>query len=366
MVPRASRFSGFSLGFDMRFSLLAGAFLLLLALAGGTVAYTLVTFNHFKDIENRFDGACSPVMGVAGPEDIEASPALSRAFVSSLDRRAGKAARGSILAILIDDPLDSENWRDRPGGTPEAFRPLGLNYYEEGDLRRLFVVNEASKGVEIFDVGRTGDLTHLETVAEKRLTSPNDVVAVGPRSFYVTNDSEPGRSSILGRLQFVSRAASGKIYFFDGVSMRVAADRLRFANGIALNKRGTRLYAAETAGQSLRIFDRDPSTGVLTLAKIEALPAAPDNLNVAWDGSIWIGAQPKPLAVPLVERDPMLLAPSLVIRYVDQEGVATPMTEVFSNKGDSISTSTVAAVAGSRLLIGALLDDKYLICDLPG
>ena len=192
------------------------------------------------------------------------------------------------------------------------------------------------------------------------------MIAVGPRSFYVTNDVEAGRASLVGKLQFLSRSASGKIYFYDGVAMRVAAEGLRFANGIAMNARQTRLYAAETAGQSLRIYDRDPATGALSLAKIEPLPAAPDNLNIAWDGSVWIGAQPKPLSVPLVERDPQLHAPSLVIRYVDQEGVATPMTEVFSDSGNAISTSTVAAISGSRLLIGSLLDDKYLICDLPG
>ncbi|OFW99848.1 MAG: hypothetical protein A3E78_09310 [Alphaproteobacteria bacterium RIFCSPHIGHO2_12_FULL_63_12] len=350
----------------MRFSLLAGSFILLFALAGGAVAYTLFSFNHFKTVEDRFDGQCSPVAGVAGPEDIEAAPSIGRAFVSSLDRRAGPLARGAVFAVLIDDPLDAENWRDRTTGAPEKFRPLGLNYYESGDVRRLFVVNEAMKSVEIFDVTPTGDLAHLETVTERRLTSPNDVVAVGPRSFYVTNDVDSGRASLFGKLQFLSRAAAGKIYFYDGVAMRLAAEGLRFANGVALNARQTRLYAAETAGQSLRIYDRDPETAALTLARIEPLPAAPDNLTIAWDGSVWIGAQPKPLSVPLVERDPLLHAPSLVIRFVDQEGVATPMTEVFSDSGDAISTATVAAVSGSRLLIGSLLDDKYLICDLPG
>lgn len=350
----------------MRFSLLAGALVLLIAMAGGTVAITFYSFNHFKDVEERFDGSCSPVTGVAGPEDIEISPSLGRALVSSLDRRAGEDARGAIYAVQINDPLDSENWRDRTAGVPEKFRPLGLNYYESGDTRRLFVVNEAAKSVEIFDVSPTGDLTLLETVTERRLTSPNDVIAVGARSFYVSNDLEPGRSSLLGRLQFLSRTPSGKIYYYDGVAMSVAADGLRFANGVALNARGTRFYAAETSGQALRIYDRDPETGMLTLAKIESLPAAPDNLNIAWDGAIWIGAQPKPLSTPLVERNPSLSAPSLVIRYVDQEGVAAPMTEVFSSNGGMISTATVAAISGSRLLIGALLDDKYLICDLPG
>lgn len=350
----------------MRFSQLAGGLGLCLVLAGAAGAYTLYSFNHFSVVQDRFNGSCTPVSGVAGPEDIEIAPTSGRAFVSSLDRRADADQRGAIYSVQIDDPLASENWRDRTEGSPDEFRPVGLNYYEEGENRRLFVVNDATKAIEIFVVSRNGDLQHLETIAERRLTSPNDVIAVGPRSFYVTNDVEPGRSSVLGKLHFLARAQSGKIYYYDGVAMRVAAEGLRFANGIALSARGDRLYAAESAGQTLRIYDRDAESGVLSLAKIEALPAAPDNLNLAWDGSLWIGAQPKPLAIPLVERNPEISAPSLVIRYVDQEGVATPLTQIFSSNGDAISTASVAAISGSRLLIGALLDDKYLICELRG
>lgn len=338
----------------------------LFVLAGGLVGYTLYSFNQFKEVEDRFDGVCAPVTGVAGPEDIEPVSSLGRAFVSSLDRRAAKDTRGAIFAVSVDDPLDSENWRDRTSGAPADFRPLGLNYYEDGDIRRLFVVNEAANAVEIFDVRKNGDLAHLESVRERRLTSPNDVIATGPNSFYVSNDLEAGRSTLLGTLQFLTRARSGKLYFYDGVSMRLAAEGIEFANGLALNARGTRLYLAETAGQALRIYDRDPATNELSLSKVEPLPAAPDNLNVAWDGSVWIGAHPKPLETPLVARNIAASAPSSVFRYVDQRGVAAPMTEVFSSAGGAISTSTVAAVSGSRMLIGALLDDKYLICDLPG
>lgn len=350
----------------MRFSLLAGTIALLLALAGGATFYTLRAFNHFGEVQNRFPGVCTPVMGVAGPEDIEPMGATGRAFVSSLDRRAGPDARGAIYSVLVEDPLDSENWRDRTAGAPAKFHPLGLNYFQDGDIRRLFVVNEAAKSVEIYDVRQDGDLTHLETISERRLTSPNDVIAVGARSFYVTNDVEGGRASWLGKAQFVSRAAAGKIFYFDGVSMRLAADGLRFANGVALNAESTRLYAAETAGPSLRIYDRNIETGALALVRSELLPAAPDNITTAWDGALWIGAQPKPLAIPLFERNLQSKAPSLVIRYVDDERAASPMTEIFSNDGAMISTASVAAVTGNRLLIGALLDDKYLICDLPG
>ncbi len=350
----------------MRFPLLAGTFAILAAAAGAVAYTTLDFFNYFNEVEDRFAGVCSPVTGVAGPEDIDASSTSGRAFLSSLDRREGRDARGAVFAVLLADPLDSENWRDRTLGKPGKFRPLGLNYYEEGDVRRLFVVNEAVNGVEIYDVLASGDLNHLKTVVERRLTSPNDVVAVGPESFYVSNDVEPGRNSFLGKLFFLARLASGKIYYYDGVSMRLAAEKLKFANGLALNARGTRLYAAQTSGNAISIYDRDPASGDLTLSKVEQLPASPDNLNIAWDGSVWIGAQPKPLTIPLLLRDASKVGPSLVLRYVDNRDGAAPMTEIFSSKGDAISTSSVAAIAGGKLLIGAMLDDKYLICDLPG
>jgi len=349
----------------MRISLLAGGLALLFAVIGGSVVFTLFEFNHFAVIEDRFEGACSPVSGVAGPEDIEIAPSLNRAFVSSLDRRARQETRGAIFSVLVGDPLDSDNWRDRTGGAPHAFRPMGLSYFEDGDIRRLFVVNEASKAVEIFDVQSNGDLLHLESVAERRFTSPNDVAAVGPRSFYLTNDVNAGRDSLLGKFQFLSRSTTGAIYYFDGVTTRVAAEGLRFANGVALNQRGTRLYAAESSGQALRIYDRDPASGSLALADVKPLPAAPDNLTVAWDGSVWIGAQPKPLTLPVAERNANILAPSLVMRYADGMGGDSPLSEVYSNGGTGISSSTVAAVSGGKLLIGALFDDKYLICDLP-
>lgn len=349
----------------MRFSWLELSAATLVA-AGLAFGYsTLQTFNAFDKVESRFEGSCAPVIGVEGPEDIQVAPSLSRAFISSLDRRS-TAGRGAILAVSVEDPLDSENWRDRTGGFPEEFRPLGVNYFEQGDTKRLFVVNDASRAVEIFDVAPNGDLTHVRTVSEQRLTSPNDVVAVGPDSFYVSNDVAPGRSTLLGMLHFLTRTPSGAIYYFDGVSMRVAADALRFANGVAVSGDGKRFYAAETSGQALRIYVRDIASGTLTLSRIEPMPGAVDNINIAWDGALWIGAHPKPLDAARAQRSKGRTAPSMVLRYVDNADVASPLTEVFKDDGAIISTSSVAAIAGSRLLIGALVDDKYLICDLPG
>lgn len=339
---------------------LAAVFVVLLVIAGTAVFTTLNDFNYFAEVKRSFDGRCAPVTGIAGPEDVEVDRMRRQAFISSLDRRA-EGARGAIHLFDLDDPLRDGAWRDMTGGVPAAFRPLGLDYYEVGETRRLFVVNEANNAVELFDVGEDGGLIHLETFEERRLTSPNNVVAVGPRSFYVTNDVKPGRRSRVAPLHFLMRAGSGQLLFTDGETWRLAADHLRFANGVDLSPGGDRLYVAETAGRAVRIYQRDRETNLLTPAETIRLDVAPDNITVDEAGAVWIGAHPKPLATPRLRADPERQAPSEIIRLAPEGGTQT----VYRDDGAEISASTAAARLGGKLVIGALYEDKFLICDLP-
>ncbi len=341
----------------MRF---VAVFLVIAGLFGAAAWHVLDTFNHFADVDRTFPGRCAPVTGVAGPEDIAVDRGRGLAFVSSLDRRADNA-RGAIHLVDPADPLAAGGWRDMTGGVPAAFRPLGLDYYEEGDRRRLFVVNEAASSVELFDVAEDGGLTHLETFVERRMTSPNNVVATGPRSFYVTNDAKSGRTGFAAELNFLTRAALGEVLFHDGVSWRVAAAGLRFANGLALSPEGNALYVAETSGLAVKVFDRDPETGALSLSATIPAPAAPDNLGVDEDGAVWIGGLPKPLAMPLHARDPGATAPSSVMR-LNGEGL---IETIYRDDGSELSGSSAAARLGSTLMIGALYENKFLLCDLP-
>ncbi len=332
--------------------------------AAAAVVVTLHSFNQFDRVAASFGGTCAPVAGIAGPEDIQIDPKSRRAYISSFDRRApDKAAtRGGIFVFSIDDPLADEAWRDRTGGIPAKFAPLGLYFYDDGAARRLFVVNAATNAIEVYEALENGDLVHLESYSERRLTSPNDIVAVGPRSFYVTNDAESGRESLLAKMQFLLRIGSGRVLYFDGTAWRVAAEGVRFANGINVGRDGARIYVAETAGEALRIYDRDNDSGALRLAKVARMGAGLDNINVDRVGALWIGAQPKPLQASALSEG---TTPSLVIRYEDIDGGSARPATVFADDGAQISGSTVAARHGSTLLIGARLEKKFLICDLP-
>jgi arylesterase/paraoxonase len=352
----------------MRVNFLALFVLGVVAALGVATYSTLRGFNHFASIESSFDGACTPVSGIAGPEDLQIDVSSRRVFISSFDRRGGgdERARGAIYVFSLDDPLAASGWRDRTGGVPDAFEPLGLYYFSDGAVRRLFVVNDTNKSIELFDVTDSGDLVHLETLSDPRLSSPNNVAAVGPREFYVTNDVEPGRDTMLGRVHFLLRAQSGAVLHYDGTFWRVAADQLRFANGVNRNADATRVYVTETAGHALKIYERDPATGALQLEETVSLSAAPDNINIDQTGALWIAAHPKPLALSGYLRDPARQSPSMVIRYDDSGNAPSHPAEVFTDDGALISASTAADRLGSKLVIGSLLEKKFLICHLAG
>lgn len=337
------------------------AFLIVLAIiVCGFALGSLNSFNHFASVERSFSGRCTPVAGIAGPEDLQVDGSRGRLFISSLDRRE-KESRGAIHVFDLSDPLNEAGWRDVTDGRPAAFRPLGIDYFEDGEVRRLFAVNEANASVEVFDVAEDGALIHLETFSERRLTSPNNVVAVGPRSFYVTNDVRPGRNTRLGDIHFLTRQSSGEVFYVENDSWRLAADGLRFANGIEVSADGAQIFVAETAGRRVRIFDRDASTGVLSEAGAVGLPAAPDNLTMDAAGDLWVAALPKPLSLPRHKTHPDSMAPSEVIR-IDTDG---RVETVYRDDGTELSASTAAARIGNSLVIGALYDKKFLICDLP-
>ena len=333
-------------------------------LIAGLMAFgwsVLSSFNHFRDVERDFAGQCIPVNGLEGPEDLQIDNARGRFFVSSRDRR-DEQSRGAIHLFDIGDPLSDAGWRDRTGGVPEAFQPLGIHYFENDEVRRLFVVNEANAGIELFDVLESGDLTHLETFRERRVTSPNDVVAVGPREFFVTNDVKPGRNNIVAPFLYLSRAGAGELLYSDGTVWRVAVENLQFANGVNASADGAMIYVAETSGNAVRIYDRNLETGRIQLKSTVSLDSAPDNINVDSAGMLWVGAMPKPLAVPRLERDLDAIAPSQIVKIDPQTGVSTT---IYKDSGDEISWSTAAARDGSTLLIGSLFDKKFLICNLP-
>lgn len=333
------------------------AVIVVLAAAGG--AGVLHSFNHFASVEPLNAGRCTPLRGINGPSDIRTDHTRNLAFVTSFDRRKGE--RGAIHVFDLSDPLSQSGWRDRTGGLPLKFEPLGLDYFEDDEVRRLFVVNGANKAVEMFEINEDNDLVHLETFTERRLTSPNSVAAAGRRSFYVTNDVRAGRDSLVGKVQFLLRGRTGDLFFVDGSSWRSVASGLRFANGVDVSPDGETVVVAESAGERIVFFDRNPESNALRVSGSVKLQSSPDNVAFDRFGDLWVGAMPKPLAVSRLAIDEGAKAPSEVSRIRARREPEI----IFRSAGEELSASTIGARAGNKFLVGAAYEDKFLLCDIP-
>ena len=342
--------------------------LILAVIATGLGIKTFYDAGEFKTITPHFNGQVETIAGVLSSEDITIHPPTAMAFISSDDRRAhwsrkNQARQGAIYGFDLksSDPRLVNLTEDF---SPEL-NPHGIGWWmaENGDLS-LFVVNHRREGhfVEIFDY-RGGKLVHRQSVSGALMHSPNDVIPVGPVSFYVTNDH--GNSTALGRAaeEYLQLARSYVLYY-DGRTFRKVAEALAYANGINLSPDGQSVYVAATVGQKIYVYDRDSATGSLSLRITIEAGTGVDNIEIDQRGDLWIGSHPKLLTFVKHSKDPAVLSPSQVIRIAKKATDQYEVTEIYMSAGKPLSASSVAAVFEDTLLIGSVFDNRFLRCTL--
>lgn len=324
---------------------------------------------YFTGIRQEVAADCRAIPAVPGPEDIVIDHERKLAYVSSYDRRAvmsgapgSDAIRGGIYAIDLSAP--EAEWALYPvtPATPEDFRPHGLSLYVGADgARKLFAVSHPSKGgdrVEIFDIAPDGTLSHEESIQSSLFVSLNDVLAVGPQSFYATNDHTTN-SQLMQTLSDGLLLRNSNVVYFDGSEAKVAADTLLYPNGINMSPDGKRVYVASALGMSMYIYDRDAETGALTGFDNVRLGTGVDNIDVQPDGTLLIGAHPKILDFLSHASDPKELSPSQVVRIEPSEKKAGT---IYLNLGEEISGISVAAGYGDKMLLGQVFQPEVLVC----
>jgi len=288
------------------------------------------------------------------------------AYLSCDDRRAtsrGEPVQGAIYAY----DLTSENavLIHLTKNFQRPFHPHGISLYVGASGKaRLFVINHDTDTtrIEIFDV--TADsLIFRETFADASVHSANDILAVGPRQFYVTNDH--GYTSALGRmLEEYFRLPQANVVYYDGETFRVAATGLQYANGINMSPDGHRVYVAETTGFGINVYEREPESGKLEFLHNVDLNTGVDNIEVDADGNLWIGAHPKLLTFVAHSENSQKLSPSQILKITPQGEDEYHMEDIFLSEGIHISGSSVGAVFESELLIGSVFDDLFLRCKM--
>jgi arylesterase / paraoxonase len=313
-------------------------------------------------------GECRAVAGLPGPEDFEVDAAHDTIIVSATNRRVPKDhpdPRDGLYAVKLSGagaPVKLQ-------GTPKDFHPHGLNIFHAGNGEEsLLVINHRQNGsqaVEIFALSYENGVPKLaarSSIGGGLLISPNDLAAVAPDHFYVTNDH-------------VSKNAAGRfaedellwphadLLFFDGNSFKISVQRMAFPNGVFVSRDGAHVYVALSNERRIIAFSREPFFGSLSEIGSLSLPARPDNISADAQGHLIVAARPSLLRDNQFRGDPQKPSPSEVFRIaLDQSGAPTAYDVIFGDDGSKIGGASSAAVAGNRLVLGSALDDKILVC----
>lgn len=353
-----------------RFLLITTALLIIII---GTVTFRIAqSAGVFYAIEPHFSGQCEAVPGVTGAEDITIDQANQYAYISAINRRRTDSNPPFVAGIY---GLDLSNPKATPvllsKGFTSDFNPHGFSLYQGKEHKSLFVINHLKSGkqqVEIFDIKDVDQLVHRTSVSYPGLLTPNDLVAVGPSQFYVSNDHGSQRGSLMRTAEDYLGFPLANVSYFDGKNGHIVADGLRYANGITVSSDSKTLYVVEVTGRKINVYDRDINSGALTKRDEIALNSGADNLE--WDdaGNLWLAGHPRLLEFVAHANDASKLSPSQVIKInlqsAQQDISQAEVTEVLLSTGSDISGSSVAAVSGDIMLVGSVFEAHILRCRL--
>ena len=345
-----------------------GFLLVVLAVAIGVLIWSIrERAGVGREIVQHGTEQCELIAAPAGPEDIEIDHVLGFAFISAHDRRARPSPNGDLHLLDLDDPDATIVAIPRDG--PRRFKPHGLSLVRVDEVLYVHVVNHAGdEGSTVeqfrFEAGR---LHHLATVAGDALISPNDVAAVDALRFYVTNDHGT-RSGLSQLFENLLGLRFGTVAYFDGEKFVTALEGQSMANGIALTADQSRLLVAETIAGTVTSYRRDPETGELSDAAYVPFQTAPDNLDVAADGSVWTVGHPRLFDFLAHARNAEALSPTDVYRIDYASGVfgiSADVERVLMDDGRLLSGGSVAVVRGDQMLVGNVFEPGILRCTLP-
>ncbi|HOP20353.1 MAG TPA: SMP-30/gluconolactonase/LRE family protein [Amphiplicatus sp.] len=336
------------------------------------VAYFLATMiplsGAFAHLENRLVDQCDSITVAPGTEDVTIDPDTNLAFITAADRRGwynksgeeGAAPSNGVYAMTVSSPHEV-----RLVSPPmDDFLPHGESLWRgPNGEKRLFVINHPTKGgqyVEIFDVGEGGMLTHVESVSFPEMEHPNDVLAVGPRQFYITNDHKFDKGP-LAVLEPYLALPFASVAYFDGEKGRIVRKNIAYANGINQSPDGKHVYVSELLKRRILVFDRNAETGDLTpIGKIK-VNTAPDNIEVSRDGALWVAGHSRIFDFVKHAKDPNVIAPSHVVRINARSG---ENKDLFIDTTGKLNASSVGAVWDKTLIVGAVFDDHVMVCPM--
>ncbi|XP_056374954.1 serum paraoxonase/arylesterase 2-like [Hyla sarda] len=314
---------------------------------------------------------CQLLKGIeAGSEDIDILP-NGLAFISTgmklpYVKCFAPDKPGEILLLDLENgDLSPVPLRISEGFDVSSLNPHGLSTYidEKDGTVYLFVVNhpQLQSIVEIFKFQEEErSLLHLKSVKHELLSNVNDIVAVGPESFYATIDYYFTNINMKYVELFLGFQWTGVVYYSPG-DVRQVAKGLYSGNGITISNDKKYIYAADISGHTIHVFKKNEDWS-LTPVKVLDVNFLLDNLSVDPEtGDIWTGGLPNALKFFVYSED--YLPGSEVIRVQNIHSDNPIITRIYANNGSVLQGSSCASVYKGQLLVGTIVH-RALHCPL--
>jgi arylesterase/paraoxonase len=337
----------------------------IIALIGAYVVYTLLKANVFRSYETTQGANVNVIAGPPGMEDITIDAATGYAYVSSHDRRNFQS-RGDIY--LYDINASGNKFINLTADFPEQdFRPHGISLFAENDSTKfLFVISHRSDGqsIERFKIEGTS-LKHLDTFKSTEFVSPNDIHAVSPTEFYLTNDHNDAKGFIRTAKDFL-KIGTGNVVYFDGNNGKTVVTGIPYANGIHTSKDGRKLFVASTNVNKVLVYNIK-ADNTLREETVFDTGVGVDNIELDETGNLYIGCHPQLLKFLGYSKDSTKLSPTVILKLTYNKTEKTFAQEtVYTSDGSNLSGGSVAAPyiqpnGKQAILVGSVFERKILV-----
>lgn len=330
---------------------------------------------------NHWPGPCRTVPPIEhGAEDIALTKSglaiitsgIDVAYRGDLSDPRISEAEGKLFAFDFNHP--EKNAVELKFSGNFEFVPHGIGLWESADDGTyVFVVNhrQEAETIEIFKLSGTTEkpvLEHVESVQDPLFTSMNDVVATGPRSFYVSNDGYL-RFTAMRAVERLFNRPWGSVVHYNGKIARRVVDSAFEYNGMSLSRDGNFLFISCPFTSSVTVYERSTDSNDLSFHQEIQIGALPDNIFVHPEtGDLWIGSSPIGHRVLAAFENLDNWAPSQAIRVRPLGSKEEPfekfkLYEAFYDDGYLMSTSSSVAVVGNRMLVGSVMH-KLVFCEM--
>ncbi|KAJ6586819.1 hypothetical protein DFH09DRAFT_1141619 [Mycena vulgaris] len=257
---------------------------------------------------------------------------------------------------------------------PSASNPSELfiyavNHRKPADAESAAVTG-ADSTLEIFKttVG-SATLTHLHTVRDPVIITPNDVIgSPDGQSMFFTNDHS-AKTGVMRSLSLIG-LESGSVGYCDvKAGCKFAIRNMHGANGIARGPNNDTIFVANSIGGGITVLERQSDNALL---KTHSIPTdrGLDNLSIDTEGVIWAAGLPSTLGIINHLANPSVLSPSSAHSIARNTGSGSfygekfKVTKVFEDDG-TLATGTTTVVHDAkrrRLFLHGIAAPHLVVC----